>query len=486
MNLVSAILNHARTRPDAPALAEIDREIDYRGLALAVKRTASYLTAIGIAHGDRVGLRLKNTADHVILVLAIGFIGAAGVPLDWRARPEELERIRGALGLKYAVAEPDTWLPHDIHAILLDGSWRHNVAQAEPLSQTLASWHDIFAISATSGSTGLPKFVAVTHLQFFFRARGFLELLGLSGRHRFLCTLPLGFGAWPRSVAHLLRGDCVIVYPSLFSAAEYVEVARRLRATIGGVVPTTVRQLISIAAGPPLLPEMAAFLTGGAPLSADEKRQALRLLTPNFYEQFGTTEFGTLTVLRPTDFAAHALSVGQPHTLVEIEIVDADDRPLPAGSAGRLRYRGPGLGSPVTPIDEPVAPHGFRGGWHYSDDIACLDDRSFLYLQGRSSDVINRGGAKFYPIEIENTLHAHYGVAEAAVIGHCLKGSDDEVVAFVVPRGEGEAGRLIAHCRAHLAAYKIPHRIRFVAQFPRTALGKVDKAALAKVLELDP
>jgi acyl-coenzyme A synthetase/AMP-(fatty) acid ligase len=100
--------------------------------------------------------------------------------------------------------------------------------------------------------------------------------------------------------------------------------------------------------------------------------------------------------------------------------------------------------------------------------------------------VISRGGIKFYPVEIETVLQTHESVVEAAVLGRRQEGADDDVVAFVVAQGEHQIGELVAHCRVHLATHKIPRRIRFVSQLPRLASGKVDKAALAKVVELNP
>lgn len=485
MNLVSTILNHARTRPRAPALAELDRTIDYAALALAVARTARRLDALGVGSGDRLGLCLKDSADHIIVYLAAGFVGAAAVPIDWRARPEEIARITRALGLKRLIAETDTWLPPDSPAVPLDAAWRRSVAQAESLTQSPATWQNVFTIAVSSGSTGMPKFVATTHLQYFFVASGVLHALDLSGPHRFLCTLPLCYVSAPnRWVSHLLRGDCVVIHPSLFSAAEYIDIARRFEATVGVLVPTVVRQLLASAAKPPLLPAMAAVFTTGAPLSPEEKLQAGRVLTPNFYDAYGTTEIGLLSLLRPRDLATHNGSVGQPHALVDVQIVDAEDVPLPAGAAGRLRYRGPALGSPVPPLDGPAAPHGFRDGWHYPDEIAHLDEAGFLFLRGRSSDVIMRGGIKFYPAEVERVLQAHSDVVESAVLGHRQAGSDDDVIAFVVVRNKlRPAADLVAHCRARLTAHKIPRRIRFVAELPKTASGKVDKSALEKMIE---
>jgi acyl-CoA synthetase (AMP-forming)/AMP-acid ligase II len=486
VNLVSAILNHARTSPRAPALAEIDRTIDYGTLALAVTRTARRLSALGIGPGDRLGLCLKDDIDHIIAYLAVGYVGAAAVPIDWRARPEEIARITRALGLKRLIAEADAWLPPDSPAVALDAAWHRSVARAEPLMDSPATWQDVFTIAVSSGSTGTPKFVATTHLQYSFVVSGVLQALDLSGPHRFLCTLPLCYVSAPnRWVSHLLRGDCVVIHPSLVSAAEYIDIACRVGATVGVLVPTVVRQLLASAAKPPLLPAMAAVFTTGAPLSPEEKLAASRTLTPNFYDAYGTTEIGLLSLLRPRHLATHGGSVGQPHALADVQIVDVDDVPLPAGAAGRLRYRGPALGSPVAPLEGPAAPHGYHDGWHYPDEIAHLDLDGFLFLHGRNSDVINRGGAKFYPIEIENTLQAHEGVGEAAVLGRRQEGADDEVVAFVVVRGAPRLGELLAHCRGHLAAHKVPQRLCLVPSLPRTPSGKIDKAALRDRLARD-
>src|SRR5262249_24987068 len=144
--------------------------------------------------------------------------------------------------------------------------------QGERVGDGAAEGSDTFTIAASSGSTGAPKFVAVSHLQYFFLASGVLEALALSGPHRFLCTLPLCYVSAPnRWVSHLLRGDCVVIYPNLFTAAEYVDLAQRVRATIGVLVPTIVRQLLANGGASPSLRKMILSSTG-APLSADEKR----------------------------------------------------------------------------------------------------------------------------------------------------------------------------------------------------------------------
>ncbi len=484
MNVIGPVFHFGKTRQDAPALVEGERTITYGDLTGLVRRTACHLVVRGFGRGDRIGLCLKDTAEHVVALLAVAYMGGVAVPLDWRARPAETARYIDALGLTCVLVEPDARLA-DKRTVVLDAEWNRAVAQTDAGAQPSFDWacdrDDPFLISATSGSTGLPKFTLMTHLQYYFAAAGMIELMGLAGRHRFLCALPLYYSAGRNScLAHLLRGDCVVLYPSLFNPAEYIEVVNRQRITTAAVVPSMVRLLLTAGGDEPLLPGLTAMFCSGAPLHAEEKRQAARALTPNFHERYGTAETLAISVLRPEDFADRADSVGQPHSLTEIEIVDENDRPLPSGAVGRLRIRGPGLGSP---LPGQAGETNFRNGWYYPGEIARLDEAGYIFLQGRTSDVIMRNGAKIYPAEVEGALTEHPGVIEAAVLGHRDAGNEEDVIAFVVRRGTLAAGELLAHCRVRLTPNKVPRQIHFVDQLPKNTAGKIDKAALAKRLD---
>jgi acyl-coenzyme A synthetase/AMP-(fatty) acid ligase len=483
MNVVGPILHFGKTRQGAPALVEGTRTITYGELAVLVQRTASRIAAHGVRRGDRVGLCLKDTPDHVIALLAVAVMGAVPVPLDWRARPTENALFIKGLGLTSVLAEPDVRLTQDRPMLLLDREWHRAVAQANISGEPSGDWHDPFVISATSGSTGLPKFTLMTHQQYYFAIAGMFELMGLTGRHRFLCTMPLYYSGGRNScMAHLLRGDCVVLYPSLFSPAEYLDVVNRQRITVAGLVPTAVRQLLATGGNGPLFPGLTTLFSTGAPLYAEEKRQAARKLTPNFHERYGTAETLAISVLRPEDFADRADSVGQPHSLAEIEIVDENDQPLPSEAVGRLRFRGPGLGAP---LPGQVAEMNFRNGWYYPGEVARLDEAGYIFLHGRTSDVIMRNGAKIYPAEVEGALVEHPGVVEAAVLGHRGPDNEEAVIAFVVPRGTLPAGELLAHCRTRLTPHKVPRQIFFLEQLPKNTGGKIDKIALAKSLAGD-
>ncbi len=481
MNVVEPILHFGRTRADAPALVEDERTISYGELAQSVRRMAGHLLAEGLKPGDRVGLCLKDTAEHVVALLALGWLGATAVPLDWRARPGETASLVADLGLAAALVEADGDAPGAGRLILLDEGWREAAARAEPCEVPSAGGSEPFVISATSGSTGAPKFTVMTHLQYYFAIVGMWELMGLAGRHRFLCTMPLYYSGGRNScIAHLLRGDCVVLHPSLFSPAEYVALVERHQITVGGLVPSTVRQLLALEGDEPLLPGLALLFSTGAPLYALEKQRATLKLSANFHERYGTAETMAISTLRPADFADRPESVGQPHSLAQVEIVDDEDRPVPIGESGRLRFRGPGLGSPLGAAAEA----SFRGGWYVPGEIARLDEAGYIFLEGRVSDVIMRSVVKIYPAEVEAALAEHPKVAEAAVIGGLGLDNEETVIAFVVRSGDASAGELLAHCRARLSPHKAPRTFYFVEQLPRNTAGKVDKKALAASLKV--
>jgi acyl-coenzyme A synthetase/AMP-(fatty) acid ligase len=166
--------------------------------------------------------------------------------------------------------------------------------------------------------------------------------------------------------------------------------------------------------------------------------------------------------------------------LIEIDIADDSGRSLRVGEAGKLRMRGPGVATPLAGLTNE---NSFRDGWYYPGEIARLDDAGYIFLEGRTSEIIIRKGAKIYPAEVEGALAEHPRVLEAAVIGAPADDHEEEVVAFVVVKEGLLVGELIAHCRTRLTPHKVPRRFHLVPELPKNTAGKIDKMALAKSLD---
>lgn len=482
MNLADAIAGHARARPDAPALLDGERQLSYGELDRLARRGAAHLRALGLRARDAVALCLGDNADHVVAFLSAARLGAIAVPIDWRAPPAERSRIATGLGAKLALVEAGAPKVGDLRTVCVDAHW-YAEAKRQDAGQVFPSEADApLMIGLTSGTTGTVKGMLVTHRQMHARSLPFDAILA-PGAHRYLSASPLAFSAGRGyCLTHLIRGHTVVLHPPLFSVEEYVEVVNRTRATVGFVVPTILRGLLALSpTSEPLLPYLQALICAGAPTHPEEKRAALRQLTPHFHEIYGTVGTGPITVLKPHDIAGHAETAGRPHSSWAVEIVDEGDLPLPRGEAGRLRVRGPGAASRLE-AGSAGAGESVRDGWYYTGDIAALDDAGFLHLKGRASDMILRGGSNVYPDEVEAVLAEHAAVADAAVIGRPSPQLGEEVVAVIVARAAVTTDELIAHCRRRLTAYKLPAEILFVSDLPRTSFGKPDRKRLASTL----
>jgi long-chain acyl-CoA synthetase len=488
MNFTEPVLRHAKLQPDAIAIIDDERTIAYGELAPLVLRTAGHLAALGVKEGDHVALCLKDHWQHLVALLAVGRMGAIMTPLDWRAKAPEQAQIAAALGVEFALVEPGNKASLPCPAIPIDAAWQRGVATATPWEETTCEWNAPLLIAATSGTTtGAPKFLLKTHLQFYFTIAILMDLLALPKGSRLLSTRPLYFGsARQRCLGHLWRGDSVVIHSPLVTPADYVGLVNRHGANVGSIGPPFLRQLLALGADKgPLMPGMRALCCGGSPLLPEEKLDAVRIVTPNFFENYSTAATGVVAMLRPEDIARRPASVGRPHPLVALEVVDEEHRPLATGATGRLRYRGPSVGRGLTgPGGWEAASEGFRDGWYYPGEYASFDEEGYVFAQGRTAEVIMRGTVKIHPPEIESLLRRHAAVAEAAVVGRPTE-DDSEIVAFVVGREPVERGELMAYCRTHLAPYKVPQHIFVIPEMPRNAAGKIEKSELRRRLEAD-
>jgi acyl-CoA synthetase (AMP-forming)/AMP-acid ligase II len=248
------------------------------------------------------------------------------------------------------------------------------------------------------------------------------------------------------------------------------------------LVPTQLRRLLQLedAALAPLQ-GLNLLFSSGAPLSPAERVEIRDRLCPHFFEYYASTEGGGVSLLTPDDIATHGQTVGRPVFAVEVEVVDAQDNPLPLGETGLLRYRGPACATAYH-RDPEASAEAFRQGWFYPGDLASLDADGFVTLCGRQKDMIIRAGINIFPSDIEYALNAHPAVAESAALGWPSREFGEEIAAFVVLATACEPEVLLAHARKILPRPKWPRAVFVMDELPRNSGGKVLKRELLQRL----
>jgi acyl-CoA synthetase (AMP-forming)/AMP-acid ligase II len=483
VNIADVLQEHARTRPGHAALIDGGRTIAYRDLDLLVRRSAAHLQALGVGPGSIVGVGLRDTPEHLILLYAVARSGAALLPMDHRWTAEEKRRVAGFFAAALVLREPSDVFSTEVRSIAVDPSWHRSVAAA-PLRDDFPSDAGAdFCLSLSSGTTGIPKGPMITHRHMAARYVAQRISLGLTPNDRFLVALPLYFGAGRNLTLGAVNNGATLVFrPPPYEADDLVAIVRAQRIDVTLLVPTVLRRLLAIApAHGHLLPELRLLFSTGAVLHPDERKAVLAHVSANYYNYYGSTEGGGLTLLRPGDTGRVEASVGRPIHAMEVEIVDESDRAVRAGTIGRVRYRGPTIAERFFRNPE-ASEAAFRDGWFYPGDLGRLDEQGFLYLAGRAKDMIIRGGINIYPEEIEQTLLTDERVGDAAVVGWPSKERGEEIAAFVVRKAEVSERELIDHCRKFLAPYKVPRAVFFLEQLPKSGMGKVIKPQLVERL----
>jgi O-succinylbenzoic acid--CoA ligase len=473
---MSWLAHQARDRPQAPALRGGDLTLDYETLAGRVARAAGALAAAGAAPGDRVAVRLPNRLDHAVVVHAVSWLGAVLVPVHARWAPAEAAGPLAQVGARLLIADAGdpivgAGLPCPVlpAAELEAKGGALPEAAAQPAPQVDGALHSILF---TSGTTGAPRPVPLTHGNHRASAEASAANLGVEPDDDWLCCLPLSHVG---GLAILLRSALYGTCATLADGFEPAAVAALLaggRITLASLVPTMLRRVLEVA--PPPAPRLRAVLLGGGPIDRGTVERALDRGLPAL-GTYGMTETASQVATVPTAQArAKAGSGGRALPGVELEVVGAGDRPLPPGETGVIRVRGAMVSAAA------AGP----GGWLVTGDLGRLDADGFLWVAGRRDELVVTGGENVAPAEVEAVLRAHPEVADCAVVGVPDPEWGHAVAAAIVPRDPARPpapADLAAWCRARLAGFKVPRRWTVVAELPRTSSGKV---VTARVREL--
>jgi acyl-CoA synthetase (AMP-forming)/AMP-acid ligase II len=462
--------------------------MSYKALAEQVERLVGQLRSSGLKAGDCVAIVLPNSLEFLVVFLALTHARLIAAPLNPADKPDEIRFFIEDSQARAVVAEGGNLTVRVATAGLGLPIWQprvdpRGVVQLSELPQGSrasidAPNHDDVALFAyTSGTTGRPKCVPLTHGNVLWSARDIAAHYDLTSADCSLVVLPLfhGHGLIGATLSTLASGGSVIV-PPRFSASEFWKLFREHHATWYSAVPTIHQVLLERAdsdgaphSGPRFIRSCSAPLAP-AILTKLENRFGAPVI-----EAYGMTEAAHQVASNPLPPLPR--KPGTVGISASISIIDRDGRHLAANTPGEVVVRGPNVmrGYRNNPEANAAA---FIDGWFRTGDIGAIDNDGYLALTGRIKDLINRGGEKISPAEVEAVLLEHPAVAEASVFGVPDPKYGEEVSAAVVLRSAATVEELQKYCTTRLADFEVPKLIHLVSAIPKNAMGKVQRRDL--------
>ena len=465
MNIANHMVRAGLTHGERPAVARADAVLlSYQALAERVARLAGGIACrLGLKPGDRVALTMKNCPQYLEILYACWHAGLVVVPVNAKLHPSEFAYILENAGARLCFATADL---ADTAATLVGGALESVVAvpgkeyeklmASEPSSLVAREPDDSAWLFYTSGTTGKPKGATLTHRSLLSMCFCYFADVDPGGPWKaILHAAPMSHGSGLYSLPHVTQASCHVVPESGgFDTDEVYALIRRWPGISFFAAPTMVKRLLDH--------------------PRDEDTANLKTITALTASAHADTDHPR--------WLERLASAGVPQSVVEVEVADADDHPLPPGELGEVLVRGDSVMSGYWSDPEATA-STLRGGWLHTGDLGVFDKDGFLTLKDRSNDVIISGGANIYPREVEEVLLRHPGVAQASVIGRPDREWGEAVVAYVVPAaGAGiDTSDLDDFCLQHIARFKRPRDYRVLDSLPKNNYGKILKTALREM-----
>lgn len=501
--LVDLLRESARRFADREAIRHRGTATTYRELWRSVLAVSRALRVHGLGQGERVALLIDNSPEYVAAYYAVLHAGGVVVGLNTALRGAELARQIRSCGAAALIAAPDH---PDLASVVGAGNTIRMVSctasqadrAAPPGAHAWGDWasatdapDDSPAIDAshpaaiiyTSGTTGDPRGVTLSHCNLVANTQSILGYLGLTAADRIVNVLPFYY-SYGNSVlhTHLAVGGSIVLENSLTYPHLVVQTMAQESATGFSGVPSTFALLLQrVTLGDYDLASLR-YLTqaGGAMAPALTQRLRAALPRARLFVMYGQTEAtARISYLPPERLDDKMGTVGIGIPGVTIEVRDEADARVPAGTAGEVCVRGDNVMLGYWENPQATA-RVLRDGWLHTGDIGRMDAEGYLSLVGRSSDMIKTGAHRVSPLEIEEVLLELDGISECAALGIADEILGEVIKVFIVSRAGAtlDARAVQAHCRARLAAYKVPKEVTFVTGLPRTASGKVKRFML--------
>jgi long-chain acyl-CoA synthetase len=507
VSLAQLLLRSARAYPDRAALALGDAvTATYAQLAARVAALAGGLRSrLGLRPGERVALVMQNCPQYVEVLFACWHAGLAAVPVNAKLHPRELEFILTGSGARacFVTAEHADALstlcrtvPVLTRVTVIDvGSADYErLVVGVPIAAAERAADDVAWLFYTSGTTGRPKGVMITHRNLMAMTLAyFADVDAIAPGDSILHAAPMSHGSGLYVLPHVAHA-AVNVTPESggFDPDEIHALLRRWRGASMFAAPTMVKRLVDHPRDADTS-NLKTIVYGGGPMYVEECKRALARFGCKLVQIYGQGESPmTITalgkhlhadVLHPR-YEQRLASVGLPQTGMEVRVAGAEDNSLADGELGEVLVRGDAVMRGYWQNEQATA-ETLRGGWLHTGDVGSLDEEGFLTLRDRSKDVIISGGSNIYPREVEEVLLRHPAVSEVSVVGEPDREWGENVIAFVVAKAgvRLDTAELDRLCLDHIARFKRPKRYELIDALPKNMTGKVLKTELRRRLQ---
>jgi acyl-CoA synthetase (AMP-forming)/AMP-acid ligase II len=499
MNWYAVLAHHALHAPDKALTVFEGETITYGEMAQRAAALANGLADRGVGRGDVVALLSYNCAEMLETVFAANYLGAIAMPINWRLAPPEVQYILEHSGSQALVCDEalvalandatrslDTSIVRACVSSSPPDGW-NNLAELRATSGQIdyvtAQGDDIHRLMYTSGTTGRPKGVMITHANLAWKNIAHVIEFGFTSNDLGLACGPLyHVGALDLTTTSLIAAGATIIIHRVFDAAAVLDELEESKVTTVWLAPAMVNAIMAV---PDVegrdFSSVRVIINGGEkmPIPLIERIQSV-FPSAWFADAYGLTEtVSGDTFLDRESIVSKLGSVGRPCLYVELDIWDEQGNSLPDDSQGEIVIRGPKVFMGYW-RDPDATTAAFVGGWFHTGDIGVRDADGYYYIVDRLKDMIVSGGENIASSEVERVLYEHDAVLEVAVIGRPDDRWGEVPVAFVVlrPGATSTADELLEHCSTRLARFKAPKAVTFIDALPRNPSGKVLKREL--------
>ncbi|WP_370680242.1 class I adenylate-forming enzyme family protein [Comamonas sp. GB3 AK4-5] len=470
--------------------------ITYQELAERVCATAAGLVALDAMPQSRVGICAGNSADHIVVLLAVLACGKVWVPLNPKSTQPEIRRVTDAIDASIVVV--DAAYAHLVtertaQRVLIGDSAQEGTTLAQLMATHAGALAPVFslpddatqAIKFTGGTTGAPKGVMQPYRAWMTNIVNQIHAWGFDEHDRYVMAAPITHGTSTYVLPILAQGGCHLIMEGVGATAVHRTFKER-GGTVCFMPPTLVYMLMALeGASRADFPQLKRLIYGGAPMPPEKIREVRAFFGPVLGTTYGQTEAPQiLTVMRPEDFEDERnwAAVGRKTWYSDVAVMSPQGDILPVGEVGEVVARGPLVMSGYWKLPEKTA-ETLVDGWLHTGDRGMFDARGYLYLKDRLKDMVITGGFNVYPVEVENALGKHPAVHECAVFGipDDKWGECVQAAVQLRPQQQVSEADLIAFVREQLGPVQTPKRIHFHQDLPRSPVGKVLKTAVREL-----